>query len=408
MNKLRRLALLVSLGMIVFFAQAQQAQLISAMIDGCTTDHDGAGEWVMLYSGGSSFTANTTNIQVFYGTSSPNTNFTGSFRAVDGTSNTFVTDLNDLLGTCNFSFVNSESGDNIPAGSHILIFNDDVLTNGSPIDYDAWCSAYQSGSSIYVLFSTDTDWPTSNGDNGLFDNNAGATRHFRSVVNSTAQNFTYDDSNWGSISDGNYLTWNDGQSTPNFYSNYTGCRPSDLNALPVVLLNFDAVAMEDHISIWWSTAEELGNSHFIIERSANAMQWERIGMVGGHGTTQEVQHYEFKDQSPLPGRSYYRLTQVDFNGDSETFDIVAVDFDSEDTQLKVFPNPSSDFITVNCSEEIEHLSMIDTRGRTHQIAQEGSSGMNGRFDIRHLPNGIYRVMIYGKKTVFREKLIKVD
>lgn len=405
MNKLRRLALLVSLGMTVFFAQAQQAQLISAMIDGCAlAPNEGADEWLMLYSGGSDFTAGTSTINVEHGVDVGSlVGITDNFLSNTATSD-FVDDLNLALSSCNFSFFNViPNTTSIPAGSHILIFNADVVNNGTNTNYNGWCSAFQSNSSIYVMFADDPQWPNS----GRFDIPGSGTDVFRSTINTNTVNFDYDNG-WGNTNSGRYVTWNDGGTSGVIYSDYSGCQPNDLDALPVVLLNFDAVAMEDHISIWWSTAEELGNSHFIIERSANAMQWERIGMVGGHGTTQEVQHYEFKDQSPHPGRSYYRLTQVDFNGDSETFDIVAVDFDSEDTQLKVFPNPSSDFITVNCSEEIEHLSMIDTRGRTYQIAQEGSSGMNGRFDIRHLPNGIYRVMIYGKKTVFREKLIKVD
>ena len=407
MKKMRRHALLVTLCAWVFYAQAQQAQLISALIDGCASGNDGADEWVMIYSGGSAFTASTSNLQVLYGTADPaTTNFTQSFRAIDATTNSFVSGLNTRItdqGSCNFSFVNADPGTtNIAAESHVLIFNDDVLTSGTTIDYDAWCATLGMGSTIYVLFSTDSSWPTS----GLFANAPTGNRYFRSTINSNTVDFNYSD-NWVTTA-GNYVTWNDGGGAGATYSNYTGCQPNDSNALPIVLLDFSAMAGKNHVSLHWSTAEEMNNSHFTIERSKNAMQWETLALIGGAGSSQEVQTYQYQDYSPYPGRSYYRLSQTDFNGTSETFETLSVIFDPMGIDLKIYPNPSSNFIEVNCSEVIDCLTLIDSQGRQYRVDKAYSGTMNGRFDIRHLPKGVYRVLIHGSRTVFREKLIKVD
>ncbi len=399
MEKIRRHALVAMLCACVFNTQAQQAQLISALIDGCAVSNDGADEWVMVYSGGSDITASA--IQVLYGTSSPaNTDFTETYRAIDGTSNTFVSNLNTALGTCDFSFVNSQSDTNIPAGSHVLIFNDDLLTSGSSINYDAWCSAYQPGSSIYVLFSTDNSWPSS----GLFANAPASNRFFRSTISGNTVDFNYSD-NWVTTA-GNYVTWNDGGGSAAIYSNYTGCQPTDLSALPITLLSFAAMSHKDHVAVSWVTAEEENNSHFTLERSKDAMHWESIGMIAGAGNPQEPNEYAFEDRAPYTGRNYYRLSQTDHNGTSETFEIILVMFDPRDIALNIFPNPSRDFIEIDCAEQVDCLTLIDTQGRQYRVDQADAGSMRSRFDIRNLPQGIYRVLIHGSETLFREKLMK--
>src|SRR5690606_29273558 len=80
-------------------------------------------------------------------------------------------------------------------------------------------------------------------------------------------------------------------------------------ALPIELLRFDAIPGESDVKLEWETATELNNSHFEVERSADGRNFQQIGTVGGHGTTSQVIAYEFTDNSPLSGKSFYRLKQ---------------------------------------------------------------------------------------------------
>ena len=80
--------------------------------------------------------------------------------------------------------------------------------------------------------------------------------------------------------------------------------------LPVELINFKAALIENVININWITASETNNSHFEIERSSDGIEFSRIGTIAGHGTTIEVQTYEFMDIIPQKGVNYYRLKQV--------------------------------------------------------------------------------------------------
>lgn len=398
----RRKALVLWLCAVFLNLPAQQAQLVSALINGCDAS-DGLSEYMFVYSGGTEITnVQTSDIDVRYGTTSAATatGITNSYTS----NSTFVTDLNNLLpGSCDFSFAEVTFGvTDIAAGSHILILNDGAST---VIDFDGLCG--QNLGTVYVLFSDDADWP----DAGAFEDDPSTNRFFRSVINGTTTDFDYNNTsqlNWGSPSNGDYVQWNDGGGSGNIYSNYTNCTPTNLDVLPVTLLSFEAFAMTDHVSVRWATGKEVDNSHFTLYRSADAMNWTEVAMVAGKDMSTEIIEYEFMDRSPIAGRSYYKLKQTDFNGEFEIFELISVMFDPAHIALKLYPNPSSDYISVNCSESVACLSLISSQGLVYRIDRESSMGMSTRFDIRHLPKGVYRVLIHGEKTMFKEKLIKTD
>ena len=90
----------------------------------------------------------------------------------------------------------------------------------------------------------------------------------------------------------------------------------------------------------WETASEEDNSHFVVERSADGNSFEAIGTVAGNGTTSEINHYSLVDKDPYYGYNYYRLKQVDFDGDYEYSQIETVIISSQDVpDVIIYPNP---------------------------------------------------------------------
>jgi hypothetical protein len=89
--------------------------------------------------------------------------------------------------------------------------------------------------------------------------------------------------------------------------------------LPIELLSFSAEVLPGEVLLHWSTATEINNDFFTLERSEDAFAWEIIGQVQGAGTTSQTMHYTFSDRQPLEGLSYYRLKQTDFDGTYEYF-----------------------------------------------------------------------------------------
>lgn len=110
--------------------------------------------------------------------------------------------------------------------------------------------------------------------------------------------------------------------------------------LPVELLYFKANDFSDAIELNWATASESYNDFFTIERSAEGIKFVEIATVQGNGTTNETSLYSYTDDAPAIGTTYYRLSQTDFDGTVEYFNIIAVNpITAHNAGLKVYPNP---------------------------------------------------------------------
>ena len=115
-----------------------------------------------------------------------------------------------------------------------------------------------------------------------------------------------------------------------------------VNPLPVELLSFDAVAQKSDILTRWTTAGELNNKGFEIERSLNATEFTKIGWADGFGTTNKVHDYSFADKKVLPDVIYYyRLKQTDLNGEFSYSPVVAASVNDNTVLFTVNPNPYS-------------------------------------------------------------------
>jgi hypothetical protein len=109
--------------------------------------------------------------------------------------------------------------------------------------------------------------------------------------------------------------------------------------LPIQLLSFKAFKTEKNISLEWATASELNFDYFDIEKSSDGKNFYSIANVKGNGTTNERHDYSLTDEKPLIGKNYYRLKSVDFDGYTEYFNVIMVDFDGK-KNFSVYPNPS--------------------------------------------------------------------
>jgi len=109
--------------------------------------------------------------------------------------------------------------------------------------------------------------------------------------------------------------------------------------LPIELLFFRATPEDRTVRLEWATASEFNNDFFTVERSTNLEQWDGITEIKGAGNSDEILHYDHLDENPLPGISYYRLKQTDFDG---TFSLSQVNRVDIPYLINVFPNPSSE------------------------------------------------------------------
>ena len=139
-------------------------------------------------------------------------------------------------------------------------------------------------------------------------NNGGDYLEIRDGSNGLIDSYTYSGTGPGN-NDGNTLTLTE--------SGWVGASPSpgtgDL-LLPVSLLSFDATSNSDQIQLTWATATEVNNAGFQIERSVEGTQWSPVAFIPGIGHSVSVHQYEYLDQPGSAGLYYYRLKQVDIDG----------------------------------------------------------------------------------------------
>ena len=129
---------------------------------------------------------------------------------------------------------------------------------------------------------------------------------------------------------------------------YWGSIDATNTPLPIELISFTATLKFDIVELKWSTASELNNDHFTIERTIDLEHFEEITTISGNGTTKATHHYNTTDNSPAYGRSYYRLKQTDYDGKYTYSDLRVIDYEGPKfATLRVYPNPLSDTKNLN-------------------------------------------------------------
>ena len=187
------------------------------------------------------------------------------------------------------------------------------------------------------------------------------------------------------------------------------------NPLPVDLLRFEAGLVDEQVELTWVTASELNNDFFEVQRSEDGTDWQIIGEVPGNGTINEEISYSFTDTRPLFGRSFYRLRQVDFDGQFEYSWVAGVDnpFTGEAMEVTVFPNPTEAgninlrVLTGNRENKIS-VQLIDGLG--HHFIDESVSPEVFNEGVLFGPaaglaKGVYFLIVTQNDETIRERLI---
>ncbi|WP_107040339.1 YDG domain-containing protein [Brumimicrobium mesophilum] len=120
------------------------------------------------------------------------------------------------------------------------------------------------------------------------------------------------------------------------------------NPLPIELTAFEVTCDEESqaVNINWTTGSELNSSHFILEKSRDAKNWNEVAEVNAAGNSNSEINYREIDSNPWNGITYYRLRQFDFNGDMQEFDPISTSCTTGESAAMVYPNPSNGDFTV--------------------------------------------------------------
>lgn len=179
--------------------------------------------------------------------------------------------------------------------------------------------------------------------------------------------------------------------------------------LPVELVSFTGKLLgKERVQLEWKTSWEKMNSHFLIERSYNARDYEVIGLVEGKGDTNSESSYQFIDDSPYSGNNYYRLAQVDkstnLNGSDTNYSRVISVFVEGNGLVVIQPNPAIDkfSIKLQANTAIKTWNLIDINGRYIK-----TTGVGNEVNIESLPTGEYIIeLLTVNGDIYRRKVVK--
>jgi len=172
-------------------------------------------------------------------------------------------------------------------------------------------------------------------------------------------------SNTGSFS--STITWcSDGSDSgmPSTEDCSTGGVVCGIVQLPIELSLFTGYNDDNQNEIIWETISEIDNDYFILMKSFDGINWTELDKIEGTGNSQETIHYQLTDYL-IRTNTYYQLFQVDYNGDQSKSKIISVKSPSlHQTQMNIFPNPSSSSVlSITGMNETGEVSIINHTGQ---------------------------------------------
>ncbi len=178
--------------------------------------------------------------------------------------------------------------------------------------------------------------------------------------------------------------------------------------LAVQLTSFSgALAANGSVHITWATASEINCYGFTVARSANTTDnFVEVpnGFVAGHGTTAEPHTYAFTDTPPTPGKYYYRLTETDLKGNTQSFEPILVDgltgvassnVPDQTALFQNYPNPFNPTTVISgqwTADSFVRLAVYDVLGREVAVLANGrfaAGRYSFAFDGANLASGVY-------------------
>jgi hypothetical protein len=188
---------------------------------------------------------------------------------------------------------------------------------------------------------------------------------------------------------------------------------TELVILPLELLEFNGTLNNDDVAeITWTTAQEEDFMQFNLQRSFDGSTFETVTTVVGRGESENK--YKYDDHSLLGNPSsqvYYRLEMQHASGEVNYSKLIRLERESENTQLRLFPNPATSSVTVSFSLQRSAnviFRLTDNKGSIlrnfNRNLNQGASSIN--IDINNLPSGIYFMSMVREREVETVKVVK--
>ncbi len=182
------------------------------------------------------------------------------------------------------------------------------------------------------------------------------------------------------------------------------------SVLPVSWLYVKAELKNQKVQLQWATATEINNDRFEVEFSLDGKTFTQVGIIKGAGNSNVQKEYSFDHFSPAKGTAYYRVKQVDLDGQFEYSKVVAVQGGAAAlAQITLYPNPSHDYlhlgnVTLDPNAQVE---ILDAQGRQVNKIKPVLDGATPKIPVQHLPAGNYILRVQNASQLIHQRFVKL-
>jgi hypothetical protein len=182
--------------------------------------------------------------------------------------------------------------------------------------------------------------------------------------------------------------------------------------VPVELSAFSAEASRNNVNLSWTTATEVNNSGFVVERQGNNGNWSELTFISGRGNSTEINNYSYIDNNLNAGSYTYRLKQIDYDGTFEYSNSIEVNVSVPDQYalFQNYPNPFNPSTVIEFSLPENAEVTLEVYSMLGELLASVTSGMveagyhKYNFDAASLTSGtyIYRLTAKGSANNFTQ------
>ncbi|MCB9262761.1 MAG: T9SS type A sorting domain-containing protein [Flavobacteriales bacterium] len=187
------------------------------------------------------------------------------------------------------------------------------------------------------------------------------------------------------------------------------CQP-EINSLPVEFVFINGKRLSDNVVMLnWATAGEIENNYFEIQRSENGQNFVDIGSVSGNGNSSRIIEYSFLDNTAFQSNLYYRIKQIDYNGNYEYTDVIAVS-NTNNKGIVLSPNPANNLLNVTWDKTVKpiKIEIISVLGQVVWTSEGESIMEQTSVDVTNFDQGIYMVCVTENKREHFKRFVKFE
>jgi|GEM_PF-6100345 len=303
--------------------------------------------------------------------------------------------------------VNGGDFNNLNTSGTVDITNDFIINNGADANLDGGVTiggnlTVNSGGELkldgtYITISGTLTVNSANSVSGLGSSSGCEGISFGSINLNNTNAFS---------GDVDLCNTTDPNSTPSVTGS-TRCVCTGL--LPVEFINNSTKADYENkrVQVKWATAAERNSASFSIERSLNGFNFTGIGDVVAAGNSEDINNYIFYDNTPILGKSYYRIKQIDTDGSFTFTSIMVQNYEDRQSSGSMLISINNNAMQLNFPEYVEEgqLEVISSTGKLISTRNIEVNAYSTLLKQRELSAGIFIIRFRSNEKLWVNKVL---